>query len=153
MKQIIKYECEICGQKFDTEEGATTCEAKGIFNEKMYPAGLMWEYHHHGFVGIFSLPKNVKKATESIYNKNHVGDSSYWACRTNGYPGDSLGKQLCGGDYFYSNKEEFDQWKKHHHIASEKTKSPEFKRMVQFLKSQRITPSYYTPEGELITVK
>jgi hypothetical protein len=150
MKKNVTYQCEICQKSYGSEYEALKCEAKGFFDSKMYPAGLMWEYNHHGYVGIFSLPKDVRP--DSHNKDGHIGHSSYWACRASNYIGDSLGSQLCGGDFFKSDDNSFEQFKSYRFISDEKICSDEFKRMVAYLKSANIQPSYYNKSGELILV-
>lgn len=154
MTTIIEYQCDICKQKYQTEQKALKCEEQGWFDESMYPAGLMWEHHHDGYVGIFAFPENVTRCT-SMYSRGHLGASAHgtWACRAPGYPGDSLGEERCGGnDYYRSDPENLERFREYHYIDKH-LNGPEFRRMVKFLKSQGITPSYYDKNGKLITVQ
>lgn len=144
---IIEYKCEICRTVYDTAEGALECEATGKYKpgEELIK-GIIWEYNHHDYVGIFTI------ATDTVFHGNgHLGDLSWWACRSPQYPGDSLGQERCGGSLY--RKGEYEQWKKTHILTKEKVGSPEYERMVQFLKSQGITPSYYNEEGERIIIE
>lgn len=149
MKKIVQFECEICKHKYESEKEAVDCEALGKFNGSKYPAGLMFEYHHHDFVGIFSFPAKPK-ANDYGHKGGHIGESAWWACRTEKYKGDTLGKDLCGHSYLYSDEKGFNEWKDLNIVTKEKVKCPEFKRMVAYLKSKNITPSYYNEKGELI---
>lgn len=146
-----KYICEICSQKYDSEEMAIACESKGYFNGDKFPAGLMFEYTNNRYVGIFSIPENIKPDTTIGYNRNHIGQSYYWACRTKEFAGDSLGEEKCGGNFFHSDKDWIENWIRYHHIENN-LDSPEFTRMVKFLKGQKIKPSYYNKKGELINI-
>lgn len=148
MKTIIQYQCEICKQQYDAEQQALKCESRGWFNSNEYPKGLMYEYIHHGYVGIFAIPKDVQPTTGG-FNKGHLGETSFWACRVNG--GDTLGNQLCGHDYLRSG--EISDWKRFHYISKDKVGCEEYNRMVAFLKSQDIQPSYYDEQGQLVIVK
>lgn len=152
MKVITEYECEICNHRYGIEKNAIYCESKGVFDGTLFPIGLMFEYHDNGFVGIFSIAQIT--LSSSGYGKNHLGTGNYWACRIEqNAHGDSIGDERCGGDYFQSNTEWVDNWIRYHKITPEKIDSPEFKRMVKFLKSQHITPRYYNEQKEIITVK
>lgn len=153
MKVITKYQCEICNQTYNNEEFALKCEAKGLFDSSKYPAGLMYEYHHNGYFGIFAIPNDVQPSTTSIYNSGHIGETSFWACRSSNFIGDSLGDELCGHTYLKSQESEFEHWIKYHYISDEKVGCDEYNRMVAFLKSKSIQPSYYNKEGKLIIIK
>lgn len=148
MKTITEYQCEICYSKYPTPQVALACEAKGIFDPSMYPPGLMYEYHHHDYIGIFAIvPWNPDEITK------HWGKLVSWACRAPNYPGDTLGKDMCSsGNYLYSNKDGLDHWKEYYHITEGRLNGPEYKRMVEFLKSMEITPTYYDIKGVLHTV-
>lgn len=147
MKKIILYQCEICGKIHEQEIDAKECEMKGEFDSSKYPVGLMFEYYHHGYVGIFAIPEKIQFWNNRI---NHLGHTGYWACRKN--YGDSLGDQQCGGDFFKSDDESLKGWIKHHIVSPKHVNGDEFNRMVKFLKSQGITPSYYNKIGTLITL-
>lgn len=148
MKAITMYQCEICHQQYDTEQQALKCESKGLFNPAEYPKGLMFEYNHHGYVGIFAIPEDIK-ATTGGFNKGHIGESHFWACRVGG--NDTLASKTCGHTYFRSG--EIADWAKYNYISDENIGCKEYNRMVTFLKSLNIQPSYYNQSGEFITVK
>lgn len=143
MKIITQYECEICGKRHFDEEAVIECESQGAFDGSEYPAGLMFPYFHSRLIGIFAFPKPPRPLTSD----KHIGMSSYWACRVSG--GDSLGDEVCGGDYFRSNPEDFKRWLTVYHMKKDNTECDEFKRMVEYLKSVNIQPSYYDETGKL----
>lgn len=144
MKVIIQYQCEICGKKHDSQELAKECEARGVFDNSIYPPGLMYPYRHHDLIGIFAIPEKIP-----FYEGNkHLGNSASWACR-NIAVGDSLGDEVCGGDFYRSDKESFSRWVAHCHMTSEDMERKEFTRMVNFLRSVNIQPSYYDKNGKL----
>lgn len=143
MKTIITYQCEICKKQYDKKAAALKCEAQGNFNTDHYPIGLMFEYHHNGYVGIFAVA-DPKQQPDS-----HNAYSSWWACRSaeNGC-GDSL-DHLCGGDFLYNKEEEgFKLWVDWRRIKD--FKSAEIIRMAKFLRSQGIKPVYYDENYELV---
>lgn len=143
MKTITQYECDFCQNRYYDEERALDCEAQGVFDNSIYPAGLMFPYSHLGFVGIFAIPTPIQ-----FFDSNkHIGHSAYWACRAR--LGDSLGYELCGGDFFRSNQSAFNLWLSNNHMTDKFIASNEFKRMVEYLKSANIQPSYYDEIGKL----
>jgi hypothetical protein len=151
--KIVKYQCDICDEIFDLKAAAMACEAQGLFDGSSYPAGLMWEYYHSGYIGIFALPEQVVMCT-SGWNKGHLGTSAngIWACRAT-TAGDTIGDERCGGnDYYRSDPFSVARFKESH-IIDKHLNSPEFNRMVGYLKSHGITPSYYTKTGELVIIK
>lgn len=153
MKVITTYQCEICRQEYSTEKQALQCEQRGWFNSDKYPKGLMFQYYINDYIGIFAIPNDIKP-TNGGYNRGHIGESSYWACRDKTkYNGDLLGEEMCGYDYFKSDEESFAHWIKYHHISEDKVGCEEYNRMVDFLKSKGIQPSYYNQNGEFIIVK
>lgn len=143
MKTIIQYQCDICHSRYNSEDSAKACESNGYFNPEKFPAGLMFEYYHHDFVGIFSIPEPIKI-------DNHFGRSGLWACRK--FCVDTLGEQKCGdGGYMRSDEESINQWIRCH-MVHEHLNSPEFERMVAYLRSQGITPSYYDKDHKLVVL-
>jgi hypothetical protein len=147
MKKIVEYQCDICKHKYSNEQSALDCEAEGVFDREKFPIGTMFEYEHHDFVGIFAI-------ADIDAGCGHYSFYSSWACRTKGYPGDTLGENMCGGgnSFLRSHDKGVAEFIRTHNITAEKTKCPEFKRMVEFLKSQKIQPRYYTPSGLLVTI-
>ena len=144
-----KYICDLCGNSYGLASAAQTCEAKGKYIPYTeYPRGLMFEYHHHGYVGIFAI------AEDRTYDSNqHLGEQSWWACRSVAFNcGDSLGKSMCQGGGLHR-AGELAKWITNHKITPEYVGFPEYTRMVEFLSSQGITPTYYNELGELVTVE
>lgn len=149
MKTIIEYQCEICRTKYKIQEDAMACEKQGVFSTDKFIQGLLFEYNHNGYVGIFAFPE----AAKPYERDSHLGKSVNWACRNNRY-GDSLGDEKCGGNGFLkTDTDYFNRWVEYHKISKEHENGLEFNRMVNFLKSQNITPTYYNHKKELITVK
>lgn len=151
MKTILEYQCEICRSRYHTVEVALACEAKGQFDLSKFVVGLMFEYHHNGYIGIFSIPPDTVKP----YGRDgHMGTMSWWACRVSAQYGDSLGDEKCGGGgFYYSHPAGIENFKEWHKITEAYVGCTEFKRMVKWLKSQKIVPSYYNESGDLITIK
>jgi hypothetical protein len=146
MKTIIEYQCEICQRKYSSEDQALQCEARGVFTGENYPVGLMYNYEHNGFVGIFAV---APPTFERI--RNHYATLVSWACRAPGYPGDSLGSEMCSGNNTIDNSPtSFRNWISYNHIPANRVNGPEFTRMVEFLKSYSITPRYYDHNLKLI---
>lgn len=144
MKVTVQYQCEICGKKHDLVQLAKECEAKGVFDNSIYPPGLMFPYRHHNLIGIFAIPEKIP-----FYEGNkHFGYSASWAC-WNTRIGDTLGAHICGGDYYQSDKESFSKWLANYHMTNADKKLKEFTRMVAFLRSGNIQPSYYDKNGKL----
>lgn len=144
-----KYTCDHCGHSYTDKEDAIKCESTGAYTPHTeYPKGLMYEYHHHGFVGIFAI------AEDNVFDTNkHLGQHSLWACRTELFNcGDSLGNSLCGSGSLIRSGEK-DKWIKFHKITDAKVGCPEYIRMVNFLKGEGITPTYYNEAGELVTLQ
>ena len=151
MKQIIRYKCEICNSEYSSMEKALECENQGEFDvSKFPPIGTMFEYHHNGYVGIFC----VGKIEANKHQSTHVGQSSWYAARVEGYPlGVGYDDCLCGGYGFErSDKVSVAKWIQRRFITPEKVNTPEYNRMVNYLIKNGIEPQYYTEEGELIKV-
>ena len=145
MKHIHQYQCEICKIKYDDEEAALDCEAQGLSDKSKIPIGLMYEYHHHDFVGIFA----VAQVRDSF--NSHWLDTSAWASRTPKFPKGLFIDHFCTGiDFIFTDERGLKDFAKLHKVTKEKVDCREFKLMVQFLKENNIRPSYYDEEGNLI---
>lgn len=143
MKINIKFECSLCGSQHQSIWSAWRCERKWIIKKSLYPIGLMFEYHSNDcFVGIFSIARVYEW---DGWRNRHLLHTSFWACR-NPDIWDSLGEETCGWEFVYNDIERF---KKYNFVSDEYKKSPEFQRMVDFLKSSWISPSYYDERGVL----
>jgi hypothetical protein len=147
MKVIIQFQCEVCLKKYDSEEKAKECESRGVFDDSIYPRGLMFPFKHQNMAAIFAIPEKIPPY---VYD-NHLGNSASWACR-NTPVGDTLGKEQCGGHYYYSDKEGFSRWLAHYHMTKKDMETKEFTRMVEYLKSIGVQPSYYDKKGNLCTI-
>lgn len=151
MITILEYQCEICRQRYPTVEQALYCERTGRFDPTQFKVGIMWEYNHNGYVGVFALPKDGAQEYEQY---GHLGTIVSWACRAAGHIGDTLGDNRCGdGSLLRSDPASMKKFYAYHNLTKDHVGGPEFKRMVNWLKSQNIVPSYYNELGELITVK
>ena len=121
MKKHIVFECEICGGRYNTEQGAIDCESRGLGPE--YPIGCVFGNHTPGdlYSGItFAVAGNDTKW-------KHYNDLILWACRDNRH-GDSLGDEKCGGCHTDLRADDAKINKEH----------PTFKRMIAWLKSRGI---------------
>jgi len=145
MKTIILYQCEICHNRDEDITKILLCESKGIPDPNKIPLGLMYEYHHHGFVGIFAV-SNVHKSSINP----HYLTTTAWSARVPGLPQMSSKDDVCSGIDFISTTEEgLKEFAKEHHVTREKLNSKEFLRMKEFLIENKITPSYYDENGHL----
>jgi hypothetical protein len=147
MNIIIQYECDVCKRRYTTEEDAKECESMGVFDNRIYPPGLMFPYKHHALVGIFSIPKEIP----FYQGDKHLGSSASWACR-NTNVGDSLGSETCGGNFYRSDHQGFQIWLSNYHMSNKDMSTKEFARMVGYLRGAGIQPSYYDKKGKLHTV-
>lgn len=120
MKKIIKYECGICGRRFDNMGDAFACEAEGLARE--YPIGCIFACHTAG-----AMYSNMTFAVASNRLEKHLNWRTRWACRDNQYD-DCLGENKCGSDI--NDLNEYDARIDFNH--------PTFIRMVEWLKSQSI---------------
>lgn len=137
MKKIVQYQCEICKNRYKTEEEALNCELKGVFDFTKYPVGLLskvqWNDNHYG---IF-----VNAQTER-YDNPHLASEKMWAYRSNENISDSKINLwewgFCGSgfisDYKYNN------------FTKKDLDLRETKWLIKQLKMNNITPSYY--EGD-----
>lgn len=143
------YQCEICNSKYNSPESALLCESKGFADVSKYPIGLMYEYNHNGFIGIFAIAK-----VEPSHFDKHTVNLLSWAFRVPGYPASTIGEELCGGsnDYRKCDDESFLKWLDYHHITKSKVGCVEFKKMVDYLKSINIVPVYYDENKNKITL-
>jgi hypothetical protein len=145
MKTLTFYQCEVCNSRYTEMKDAILCEVCGPADETKFPIGLMFEYYHNEFVGIFAV------ATCEHHSDGHILQTSYWAVRRPGLPRYSLGNERCGGDLLRTDPKSLKHWIKHHAISADKIDTSEFKEMVEFLKDEGIKPIYYAQEtGELI---
>jgi len=125
MKTEIKYICEICNAKYQEEESALACEARGVEIACDKPIGLIYGNHQSG-----EMYHNCTFAVAQHYrgdwgSERHRICFNSWACRENVY-GDSLGNDKCEGS-------DLNEW--YAHLNPE---TPHFKRMVTYLESNDI---------------
>lgn len=139
----VQYKCDICKTIHTTEKSALDCEAQGVFDVSEYPIGTMFEYHHNGYIGVFAIA-----TVDGGHLNGHLGQTRLWAARVTGY-GDSL-EHVCGGDLVRTGS--FEKWRSFHVLTDEKVNTPEYDRMVTHIRSQGITPTYYTKSGQLISL-
>ena len=139
MKTITEYQCEVCRNRYNTKEQAENCEKEGVFDTSNYPIGLMYSWHHNGYVGIFA----VNECTEFLQNK-HLGNISTWCYRTKGYPPFTLDENSCSYPYLLRNSDVSSSLS----IPKEEVGNEEFTKMVKYLKDKGITPKYYE-EGSI----
>lgn len=151
MRTETNYICEICNRKHDTPEEALACEARGTFDMQFMPPGLMHAWHHNGYVGIFANPR---AELQDVPRGHWLQSPCFWACRSPKFAGDTLDENLCGGGLSYlTNDSALRNMSVHCAITGEETRNAEFKRMVEYLRSQGIVPTFYEKEtGELVTV-
>lgn len=122
VKKIEYWECEICGNRFDSEENAKDCEARGVPDISRYPQGMLVGDHSGG------LYKDITFAVCKVNVHKHYFSFVYWACREN-KAGDSLGENLCGsGSYVDPDRINNNLNIKH----------PTYIRMIKWLQSQNI---------------
>jgi hypothetical protein len=118
MKTHTTYECEICHQTYKNKGDAEACESRGV--PTPLPVGLIFgnpqDRDHHSKDLTFCIASNEVDG--------HWYHPPLWACRDNG-AGDSLGKELCGGQSSVNLYEGNAVCESH----------PTFKRMVEFLRS------------------
>ena len=123
IKEIIEYECEICGDKYSTKEDAEDCESKGL--PELYPIGMIFSLGYENM--LFAVIKQNVKA----YGHHH----SYLthACRDTNI-GDNIFGQYCG----------FDSW---HKISEPDTSLPCYQRIYKVLKDNNIKSINYSPKS------
>lgn len=122
-----QYQCEVCQAKHDTKQGALECEAQTTAE---YQIGTLYGDNRKGahYEGI-----TLCVAENDVRRHQNIGGS--WACRDRGN-GDSLGSEMCGSSELRLGK----------HDAHLDQTQPNFKRMVAWLKEQKIP--VYIWDGE-----
>lgn len=148
MKTIIEYQCEICKKRYQSKKSAEHCEASGLPDTTALPIGLMYEYNHNGYVGIFAVA-SVKLSELDP----HSLEWSSWAVRTSRYSPYSLDDEKCGSnDFQKTDTDSMDKFKEYYRISKSKVGNNEFTKMACYLKEKGITPFYYNEKKEKITV-
>lgn len=143
MKKIVEYQCEICHKKYLQENSALDCEALGIAEINDKPIGLMYEYYHNNYIGIFAIGK-----LRTGYSPHQLEFSS-WGFRCEPYPYSTVGDNFCGtgSDYFPKDIKNF-----RGKISEQNVGNAEFNLMVEYLKSKNITPKYFNDQRQLIEI-
>lgn len=134
MTQIIEYQCDICRNKYKTEEQALNCENRGLFDFSKYPIGLIYKRNwENNQCGIFCIADN------RFSDSKHFGEDINWAYRSwENYSDDKIDLKnfpKCG-DSFISDYYIF-QFKK------EDLELEHTKWMINQLKLNDIQPSCY----------
>lgn len=135
------YQCEICGAKYERAADAMKCEERGRMDPDLFPVGLMYSYkdrYNDGreFDMVFAMAERSQE--------NHILTGNFWAARDN-HNGDNYGSERCSGGGGFIYKQTF----VNNPITAEVEKSPAFRRMVDYLISEGIAPSFYNIDGEL----
>jgi hypothetical protein len=123
-----KYRCEICGRDYDTPEKALECESKII---PVYPAGMIFGDHTPG-----AFYEGITFCIAEYATFKHINESGLWACRSEKFNGDTLGKNLCGNGNLHLS---------HCHGRLDRN-HPTFKRMVSYLTEQNIPITVWNGE-------
>ena len=131
-KKVIHYECEICGRRYKTKQGAVNCEKRGTGIN--YPIGCIYGDHTRGM-----FYHNITFAIATNRVDRHTNLGSSWACRDNG-AGDSLGLARCGGNSLRLTD----------HDGKISQYHPTFKRMVKWLESQKIPVTVWDGERAVL---
>ena len=142
MKEVTKYQCEICHHVYNTEKEAGDCEAKGIPKKEDFPTGLMFIYSDNEKIAIYAVSNDGfcmggHEFVVNLYRTFILTDKF-----------DSFTNPFASV-YLHS----INQFKKDHYISGDITFNGAFGRMVSALKEKNITPSYYNEQGDLVQVK
>lgn len=149
MKTIIEYQCEICKNRYKTEEEAIECEAKGLFNFDNYPLGLLsLKFWGKDQYGVFA------NLTTTRFDNSHLCSPKLIAYRSwENYNNEIINIwewEYCGGAHLldnnasiYSKCEDFDE-------TSLELKQTKW--LIMQLKANNIKPCYYNKEGKLIYI-
>lgn len=134
-----QYQCEICNDKYENIRSAITCENQGV--GPTYPIGMVFGNHRKN-----SMYKRITFSIAKVLYSGHHNDSALWACRDmkNFFEkNDSLGNDMCGGGFVNLNKSD----------SNLNFKSPHFKRMVAYLKENKIPITIWNGEKAIPYVK
>ncbi len=121
MKTIIKYECEICGNKSENAKEIIECENKG--KQTPYPKGMIFESGFCGNKMVFCVIKS--------YREGHFYHYCTWACSDTDAEDNFGKKEYCG----------LNGWEKD--IKSPNKNSNVYKRMKKGLLLKGIKPVDY----------
>lgn len=120
---ITLYQCNICRTRYNELESAIHCFERGL--APYYPIGCIYGNHEAGNM-YEHITFTVATNEPNIYFP-HMNDGASWACRDSD-AGDSLGESMCAGNSLHLTK----------HNAKIDPSQPHFKRMVKWLRNQRI---------------
>ena len=128
MRKIELWQCEICKERYDSEEAARRCETQGKATK--FPIGCLLGDHYDGrYTEItFAVAENALR--------EHYNDVGLWACRDNCH-GDGLDDDLCGNSSYT------------HTLGPAARLNPEhptFKRMVAYLEGKKIPVTVWDGE-------
>ena len=128
VEKVIKYRCKICGNKFNTKDGAARCASKG--NRRQFKIGTIFKMYSYDNI-IFAI---IKQYPDKAGNyEGHYTHYSTWACR------DSVVGDNCDGENYCG----LDGWTK---IYAPNKEIPAHKRMVEALEKAGIEPVDYVEE-------
>ena len=159
MTTITQYQCDICGKKHQTEDAARKCESKGEFDVTPFKPGILFPYHHNGFVGIFALANPTKYKWDA-----HIGQTNLLAFRSPEYAGGSdstFENGLCGHHFLnsYDGNTPFRHFfgigEKHwdgRWMRAEHMETPEFIRACRYMVEHGIQPRYVSEDGTTFDV-
>ena len=117
VKEIIVYECEICGNKSTDKDGIERCEKRGV--PELLPIGTVYQ--------MYKEPEMVFAVVKQFPNDYpHMHSYSTWACRDTP-AGDTLGENHCGLNSGYE-------------IYSPDKTTPAYSRLIMALEAKGITP-------------
>ena len=131
MKELTKYQCEICRKLYDNKNDAIACESKGV--PELYPIGMIFMYPNIKDIEIIFA---VIKQNFGCYDGGHHHSYLTWACRDrkkkNGlnYSDNVGGEEFCG----------IDSWSK---IIPPNKNIPAYQRMLDALEKAKIKPINY----------
>lgn len=159
MTTIIKYQCDICGKRHETENAARECESKGVFDVTPFKPGILFPYIHHGFVGIFALANPTQYASD-----RHIGQTNLLAFRAPEFADGSdstFETGLCGHHFLapYNGNDAFRHFfgigEKHwdgRWMRPEYMERPEFIRACRYMVEHGIQPRYVSEDGTTFDV-
>lgn len=127
MERIVLYKCEICGLRWNNIDSAARCEAKGP--GKIYPIGCIYGNHTKG-----AMYENMTFAVATNNIDGHCNRGASWACRGNLI--DSLGEKKCAGPSLKLGTRD----------CLLDTSTDHFKRMVKWLRRQRMEITFWDGE-------
>lgn len=125
VKQLLKWQCEVCGRKFARSIDAVKCEAD---IPASYPIGCMYAHYGTSVRDTFAVAVNRVEVHE-----NNGG--SWWSKYENVHKLFVGHQHTCGGGTFHLTLDRSDR-----HVDLD---LPTAKRMIEWLESQGITPTVW----------